>query len=135
MSNFVKSSIPSNRFNHYHVLLVTSFGVFPIEVGQDVEGAVEWIDDTHFQCEEGFAVRAVSRYTLANLTTKEWVRINLHSACIEGKSPAYVGDFSDEVWDRLAAQLIPGYLEMPETKEVEAVVESASYQHWNDRDA
>ena len=134
MSNFVKASIESNRFNHYHVLLVTSLGVFPIEVGQDVEGVVEWIDETNFWVKEGFAVKLVSRYTLANLTTKEWVRINLHSACIKGKSPAYVGDFSDEVWDRLAAQLIPGYLEMPETKEVE-VSESSSYQHWNDRDA
>lgn len=134
MQDFYKGSIPSNKFNHYHVLLVSQWGVFPIEVGQDVEGAVKWIDDTTFMACEGFAVKVISRYTLANLTTKEWVRINLHSACIKGKSPAYVGDFSDEVWDRLAAQLIPGYADMPETKEVE-VVESASYQHWNDRDA
>ena len=129
-----KDYIPSNKFNHYHILLVTQWGVFPIEVGQDVEGVVEWIDDTNFQCEEGFTVKTISRYTLAGLTTKEWVRINLRSHCIKGKSPAYVSGFSDEVWGRLAAQLIPGYLEMPETKEVE-VSESASYQHFNDRDA
>lgn len=130
-----KDTIPSNKFNHYHILLVTQWGVFPVEVGQDVEGAVKWIDDTNFWVKEGFAVKTVSRSTLAGLTTKEWVRINLRSSCIKGKSPAYVADFSDEVWDKLAAQLIPGYEGMPETKEVEVVVESASYQHWNDRDA
>ena len=127
-------SIPSNKFNHYHVLLVSQWGVFPIEVGQDVDGAVKWLDDTSFNCKEEYAVKTISRYTLSGLTTKEWVRINLRSSCIKGKSPAYVGDFSDEVWDRLATQLIPGYAEMPETKD-ETVVESASYQNWNDRDA
>lgn len=129
-----KDSIPSNKFNHYHVLLVTQWGVFPINAGQDVEGAVKWRDDTNFNCKEEYAVKTISRYTLAGLTTKEWVRINLRSSCIKGKSPAYVSGFSDEVWDKLAAQLIPEYLEMPESKD-ETVVESASYQHWNDRDA
>lgn len=125
MQDFYKGSIPSNKFNHYHVLLVSQWGVFPIEVGQD---------DTTFMACEDFAVKVISRYTLAGLTTKEWVRINLRSSCIKGKSPSYVSKFSDEVWDKLAAQLIPNYAEMPETKD-EAVVESASYQHFNDRDA
>ena len=134
MQDFHKGSIPSNKFNHYHVLLVTQWGVFPIEVGQDVDGAVKWLDDTTFNCKEEYAVKTISRYTLSGLTTKEWVRINLCSACIKGKSLSYVSKFSDEVWDKLAAQLILNYTEMPESKD-EAVVESLSYQHWNDRDA
>lgn len=134
MQDFHKGSIPSNKFNHYHVLLVTQWGVFPIEVGQDVDGAVKWIDDTTFMACEGFAVKTISRYTLANLETKEWVRINLRSSCIKGKSPSYVKELGDDVWDRLAGQLLQGYGEMPETKD-EVVTESASYRHWNDRDA
>lgn len=134
MQDSYRGSIPSNKFNHYHVLLVTQWGVFPIEVGQDVDGAVKWLDDTNFNCKEEYAVKTISRYTLAGLTTKEWVRINLRSSCIKGKSPSYVSKFSDEVWDKLAGQLLNGYGEMPETKD-EVVTESASYQHWNDRDA